>query len=341
MNNNKIILFLCTTLCLFTLSCNQLATSGTDREDKHQITVKDALGEQVTLGKAAQRIVCLYEPGLDALYMLHADSNLIGIYHEVYTSDIYPFYAKLDSRIAEKKLPSTGTNHGAHIEHVIQLAPDLVIAHAAQEDMVKALRNAGIQVYAVHANVQEEVLKTVQDISILTGTEERGAELISYVQHEVETMKKRTHGMKNQKRVYFTWAYGRVFSTTGTKSMMHTCLEMAGVTNVCPFEVDQPNINAETLIKWDPDMIVMWNDSPSLFYDRQEFRQIGAVKNKQIFNLVPMFLYNPHTLKALCTASAIHQWAYPEAHTNAKQSVEKTLTRLYGKDHAEKIITLW
>jgi iron complex transport system substrate-binding protein len=303
--------------------------------------VIDAQEHTISLNKVAERIVCLYEPGLDALYMLQAESKLVGLFSDVYESnDLFPFYAKMDRRIEKKELPVVGAGNQANVESVVALNPDLVIVHAGQESLVNALRNAGLQVYAVKAELQGEVFKTIQDISILTGTEARGLELKQYVVDEIDRLKEGAAAVKEKRRVYFTWAYGRIFSTTGTNSMMHTCLEMAGVQNVCPFELDQPNVNAETLIGWNPDMIVMWNDSPDLFYQRNEFNTIRAVKEKQIFNLLPMFIYNPHTLKALCTATAIHHWAYSTAPFNHKQHVVEVISRLYGKEKADRIINL-
>lgn len=321
------------------IGCEGSKTNG--HKSASGITVTDAQEYTISLNKVAERIVCLYEPGLDALYMLQAERKLVGVFSDVYESnDLFPFYAKMDQRIEKKELSIVGAGNQANVERVVGLNPDLVIVHAGQEGLVNALRNAGLQVYAVKAELQSEVFKTIQDISMLTGTEARGLELKQYVVAEIDRLKEDAAAIKEKRRVYFTWAYGRIFSTTGTNSMMHTCLEMAGVQNVCPFELDQPNINAETLIGWNPDMIVMWNDSPDLFYQHNEFKTIRAVKEKQIFNLLPMFIYNPHTLKALCTATAIHHWAYSSAAFNHKQRVVDVIYRLYGKEKADKIITL-
>ncbi len=307
------------------------------------ITVLDFEGKKIVLDKPAERIVCLYEAGLDALYMLHVEDKITAVFNDVYTSDeLFPFYAEMDERIKKKELPAPGTGNQANVETVIRLVPDLVIVHANQSDLVQSLRSAGLQVYPVKAEKYDEVFKTVEDIGRLTAAEKRAEELIAYVKNEALTMQKHSGTIQQKKRVYFTWAYGRVLSTTGTNSMMHSCLEMAGVENVCPFEVDQPNINAETLIGWDPDMIVMWNDSPTVFYDRTEFAGIQAIKDKQIYNLLPMFFYNPHTLKALCTATAIHYWAYPEdvSEIETNQRVGNVIRSLYGKEKGDKILKL-
>ena len=112
--------------------------------------------------------------------------------------------------------------------------------------------------------------------------------------------------------------------------MMHQCLDLAGVNNVCTIDINYPKINAETLIGWNPEMIIMWNDSPALFYDKSELSSIQAVRNKEIYNLDPMFFYNPHTFKSLCVATAINGWAYPDSSFNAEQEVKDIILTLYG-----------
>lgn len=304
------------------------------------IAVKDATGIIVELDKPAERIVCLYEPALDALYMLHAENRIAGIFNDVYTSEeLYPYYAKLDDRIWKKQLLTPGSNGNANIEGITMLNPDLVIVQSAHEDLAQALRSVGIPVYTTKVEQYTEVFQTVHDLAVLTGTQKRGNELVSYVKDEYTRMENRADTITSRKKAYFSWAYGRIFSTTGRNSMMHFCLQAAGVENVCKFDLDQPNINAETLIGWNPDMIIMWNDSPNEFYKKKELGEISAIKNKQIYNLLPMFFYNPHTLKSLNTAVSIHNWAYPNKEVDIKQKIAQITLQLYG-EKGKKLIPL-
>lgn len=304
------------------------------------IVVKDATGITVALDKPAERIVCLYEPALDALYMLHAENRIAGIFNDVYTSEeLYPYYSKLDDRIRKKQLSTPGSNGSANIEGITTLNPDLVIVQSAHEDLAQALRSVGIPVYTTKVEQYAEVFQTVQDLAVLTGTQKRGNELVSYVKDEYTMMENRADTNTSRKKAYFSWAYGRIFSTTGRNSMMHFCLEAAGVENVCKFDLDQPNINAETLIGWNPDMIIMWNDSPNEFYKKKELGEVSAIKNKQIYNLLPMFFYNPHTLKSLNTAISIHNWAYPNKEVDIKDKITQITLQLYG-EKGKKLIPL-
>lgn len=306
--------------------------SSADDGKKKSISVKDALGHAIELDKPVERIVCLYEPALDALYMLKAEAKIVGIFNGIYTSDeLFPYYAKLDDRIQQKQLAVPGNNGDGNIESIMMLSPDIVILQAAQEELAAALRSVGVKVYTANVEKYDEVFQTMRDLALLTGTPERAHELIAYVEAEYAVMKARSSTLQAKKKAYFSWAHGRIFSTAGRNSMMNFCLEIAGVENACPFELDQPNINPETLLDWNPDLIIMWNDSPNEFYKRKELGEVSAVKNKQIYNLLPMFFYNPHTLKSLSTAVSIHNWAYPSPDVNVKHQVELIMLKLYGE----------
>ncbi|WP_316839159.1 ABC transporter substrate-binding protein [Pedobacter gandavensis] len=328
MNKIIAILFISATTLLFSCTNGSKETS----QEKKAISVMDALGNSIELDKPVERIVVLYEPAMDALYMLNAEDRIVGIFNDVYNSqELFPFYSKLDDRIQQKKLAVPGSNGDGNIESIMMLNPDLVILQSAQAELAQALRAVGVKVYTTKVEQYQEVFQTMHDLAALTGTQERAKDLVAYVKAEYATMKSKADTIQVKKKAYFSWAYGRIFATAGRNSMMNFCLEAAGVENVCTFAVDQPNISPETLVSWNPDMIIMWNDSPNEFYKRKELRGISAIENKEIYNLLPMFFYNPHTLKALSTAVSIHNWAYPNKEVNVNQKVEEVILKLYGE----------
>lgn len=327
---NKIIAILFLGIGTLLFAC----TNGTKdpAKDKKAITVMDALGHSIELDKPVERIVVLYEPAMDALYMLQAEDKIVGIFNDVYSNnELFPFYSGLDDRIRQKQLAVSGSNGAGSIESIMMLNPDLVVLQSAQDELAQALRSVGVKVYTTKVEQYQEVFQTLQDLAKLTGTQERAETLVTYVKEEYAMMKKAADTITAKKKVYFSWAHGRIFATAGRNSMMNFCLEAAGVENACTFEVDQPNISPETLIGWNPDMIVMWNDSPNEFYKRKELGSVPALVNKQIYNLLPMFFYNPHTLKALSASVSIHNWAYPSKNVDVKNKVAQIILKLYGE----------
>lgn len=321
--------------------CNNQGSNDKKSDSASVISVTDIQGNEINLSKPAEKIVCLFDPSVDVIYMLQAQDKLVGIPAETYfDSELYDYYKHIDSRILNKELATPGSNELASLESIIQLNPDLVIAQQLPESVVKTLQGMNIPVYIAAAARYEDLVKEMKDISILTGKAERGEELIAYAKNKIKDLQERTdsQGDSQHKTVYFTWANGRIFSTAGRSSMMNDCLDLAGVENACPFEMDKPNINPETLIGWNPDMIVMWNDSPDLFYNKKELGGVTAIREKQIHNLMPMFFYNPHTFKSLCAAVAIHNWAYASKGLDGANEIKEILAELYGTETSEKLI---
>lgn len=320
--------------CIIIVACRNASGKVTIPRNISGITVTDVKGKMISLGEPAERVVALFDPAIDALFMLYAADKLVGITAETYADkELFNIYKRLDPRIANKEIATPGTNESANLESIIQLKPDLVIVHQMPESMIKTLEGLGIAVYSASGEKYNEIIKEFEDLATLTGKQQRAASLLQYVKSKFAEMEAQsnTRAEKEKKSVYFTWAYGRIFSTTGRNSMMHKCLELAGVSNVCTTPLNQQNINPETLIKWDPDMIVMWNDSASLFYNKKELSGITAIKEKEVHNLLPMFFYNPHTLKSLCVAIKINNWAYHKNTLAADLEVDKAIQTLYGR----------
>ena len=324
---------------IFVTSCSN--SSDKRSENTKEISVTDIQGNEIHISKPAERIVCLFDPSVDVIYMLQAQNKLVGIPAETYfDNELYDYYKHIDSRILNKQLATPGSNELANLESIIQLNPDLVIAQQLPESIVRTLQQMNIPVYIAAAARYDDLKKEMKDISLLIGKEERGKQLITYAENKIKELDERTSSKKDSlpKTVYFTWANGRIFSTTGRNSMMNDCLDLAGVENVCPSEIDKPNINPETLIEWNPDMIVMWNDSPGLFYNKKELNGITAIQQKQIHNLIPMFFYNPHTFKSLCATVAINNWAYGSEDKNSKEETKEILLELYGENTGTELI---
>lgn len=285
------------------------------------------------------RIVCLFDPLMDAIYMLGEQHKLIGIPSEVYSDkELFIPYSLLDERIKTKAIPTPGTNSAVNLESVISLKPDLLIVQQISPSTKKTIESFGITVYQGSSNNLEEIKKELVDLGQLLGKEDRAIELLDFMKLELDSIRQKYKaGTGKRKSVYFSWANGKIFSTAGTNSIMHSCLEFAEVVNVCKSPMDQTNVNPELLVLWNPDIIIMWNDSAENFYSRDDLANITAVKNKSIYNLLPMFFYNPHTLKFLCTSVFIHTYAYEENTFTSKQKVMDICNSLYGSKLVERI----
>lgn len=340
MQMKNLLYFIITALILFSCSKKQ----GQENNPKNGINLIDTKGNSVHLDKPAEKIVCLFDPSLDIIYMLQEQDRLIGIPADIYfDKEQFDYLKHIDERIANKSLPTPGSNDLVNIESIIALKPDLVIVQHMTENMIATLKSMNIPVYVATADTYDNLVQEMNDIALMTDSQERGKQIVDYSLDLIDKMKKDNLSDDQKKSVYFTWANGKIFSTAGRVSMMNNCLELGGTKNVCPSDIDKPNINPETLISWNPDMIVMWNDDPNLFYEKKELESINAIKNKQIYNLMPMFFYNPHTFKSICASKAIETWAYgtDQQKNNTKEEIKDIIVELYGVENGKKLTDLY
>lgn len=276
------------------------------------IEVKDIRNKIIRLREPAKRVVVLYQGALDGIYMLHAEHTLVGIQHNIYTNpETFKYFSKLDPRIARKELPSPGNwETSTNIESVLALRPDLVIIASGQTDAINLLEGLGIKVFAVSPRNNDQLFQEIESIGRLTGTHERALELLAYTRQKLNEIEEQTRSIQPKKSVYYAWSGGRIYSTSGQNSRMNECFTLAGVRNACTFDIDQPNINPETLIAWDPDLILLWNTDPQDLYSKKELSVLKAVKNGAVYALEPPFFYDPHTLKIMYAALELHNYCY-------------------------------
>ena len=129
LRNTKIIIWLL--LIFLLLSCAENQTNKTNSSAKFSVT--DFRGKVLNFSAHPKRVVCLIESALSGIYMLHAENNVAGISTNVYNTDVYEYYSKLDERIAKKELPAPGNCDFVDQESLFCLKPDLVIIWAFQK----------------------------------------------------------------------------------------------------------------------------------------------------------------------------------------------------------------
>lgn len=326
-------------LALFFSSCRPKPVDK--NQALHPITAIDAMGDTIRLSKPAQRVISLVPAALDALYMLQADSAIIGIPNRIYTDpNVFPYFSRLDPRIKAKLLATpTLTESGMSMETIIKLNPDLVIIQSNQTDAIQMLNELGIPVFGITSQNFGQLNQEVLNLGILLGKAARAKDLIAFTESKIQVLKEKNKSISNKKTIYYSWSGGRIYSTTGRKGLINDCFEMAGLENACPYEIDAPNISPETLISWNPDIMLLWNTDESVLYQQKELSSLTALKQKKVFNLSPPFLYDPHTLKIVLASIAIHHYSYPGAAVNTLSAEQQEiLSALYGTEKAKLIL---
>lgn len=292
------------------------------------ISVTDFRGKTLSFDKPVERVVCLLESATSGIFMLRAEKSLVGISTNIYGSSVYRFYALLDDRIKQKILPTPGNWDFINIESVVALQPELVIVWASQSEAIEALESHHVQVYAVMLNSVDDLYKEVRDFGTLLNRPQRADSLIQYTKNRIRAVPR---SITDLPVVYFMWSSG-VFETAGVRSTVNNVLSAAGCINACFSEQEHVSINAETLIHWDPEIIVMWtNDvlSPSDVMAMPSLRTLRAVRSKKVFELPEVFECDLWTLKFHYAVQYIHEAAYRSSFTTESMQCARDSMMLY------------
>jgi len=302
------------------------------------IKIEDFTGQEVILPKPAERIVCLLESGLAALYMLGAEEKVIGVNHYPYQPHIYPYYSALDQRFVQHTLTDVGEGAMVDLEKIAALKPDLVIIWAGYPDVIKTLKDRGFTVLAVQLDNFTDIWHEIELLSQLTGEEERGKQLIKDSQEQLTSIQTKLKSITKGKQptCYFSWAESKL-DAAGGDSTGTQLIRLAGGHSVTE-DIKQEHIkaNLEQIVEWDPEVIISWygpNITPEKFYTDSQWKNIFAVKKKRVYQLPDAFSCDLWTLKYIygieCAAKYLHPDLFPE-------DLEKEKIRLFRLLYGEK-----
>ncbi len=312
--------------------------------DATPVSTSDNRGRSLTLERPAERIVCLIESALTGLYMLGVQRKVVGISRNVYEGDVFPFYAAMDTRIANRRLPAPGNWDFINIESVVALDPDLVIIWAHQTEAIAALEDKGIPVYGVQIDRVEDIYQEIIDLGALTGSKRRASALITYTHDELARIEARvaTAEKRSKPGVYFMWPQSDL-DTSGSCSTVNDLISLAGARNVCAhIRREHTVVNLENILQWNPDVVVMWVNpraSPEALMAKPVWRNVHAVTQGRVHELPSVFLCDLWTLKFQLAAKMVAAWSHPDLRSRCQfeQEARTMLDRLYGEGLAERM----
>jgi iron complex transport system substrate-binding protein len=306
---------------------------------KDIISVTDFRGKKIEVTRPVSRIVCLIESALSGLYMLGAEDRVVGISTNIYTGNVFSYYAELDERIRTRRLPTPGNWDFVNIESVISLKPDLVIVWAHQTESIRALEERGVPVFGVFIEKKEDVYAEITALGKLTGREKRAEQLIQYTMREIDRIEKQVKAIPDSRRpgVYYMWAQGNLETSCGG-STVNDLITLAGGKNVCShIPREHVVVNMENLLSWNPDIIVMWynekKDPVHILHDPQ-WQTIKAVKEGKVYEFDDVFHSDLWTLKFQHATRIVAKWCHPEVFRNMDLEGEKKKmwNALYERD---------
>lgn len=186
----------------------------------------DALGKDITIKKAPERIISLVPSNTEILFGLGLNDQIIG----VSDNDTYP-----EEALTKEKVGGMEFN----LEQLIALEPDLVLAHESgmysfNEEAIAQLEAVGIPVFVVKdAKTFEETYTTIEQIGRLTNKVQEANDIIASMKEDIEEIEVKVADLE-EKSVFIVVGTDPDLYAAGQDTFINEMLEVLNVENAVP-----------------------------------------------------------------------------------------------------------
>ena len=257
------------------------------------LTVKDQLGNEVTIEHVAERIVSGYYISSSTCIALGLKDKLVATEEKI---DKRPIY-KLAAPELIGTIGNVGSAKAFDLEACIDAEPDLVILPKKAKDYAATLAEMGIPAIVVNPESHEGLVGMITLIGRLTGAEEKAAALISYYDKVMKKVEELTANIADADKPTVYICGTSSYLTTAPKDMYQaSVVTSAGGKNAGDsLEGDSwTDISYEQFIAMNPDVIIiptnnMANGQPDFTADEvlsdEQLKEVAAVKNGAVYNM--------------------------------------------------------
>jgi iron complex transport system substrate-binding protein len=246
------------------------------------ITIKDALGNKVVIGKKPEKIVSLIPSNTEIAFALGLGKEIVG----VSDFDNYPKEAANKEKIGGVDM---------NVEKIISLKPNLVLAHASSAhnstEGIKQLKDAGVTVLIVNdAKNFDQVYDSIDMVGKATGETKKAEEIVKGMKDKLADIKAKAAKIKNRKKVFVEVSPAPEIYTPGKNTFMDEMISSINAVNIANDQEGWVKIDQEAMIKRNPDVIVTTygyyvKNPVEQVLSRKGWENVIAVKNKQVIDI--------------------------------------------------------
>jgi len=241
--------------------------------------VLDASGEEVVLEEEPEKIVSIMPSNTEIAFALGLGEKMVGVSdHDNYPEEVLDI-----EKVGGMEL---------NVELMLSLEPDLVFAHESNgEETINQLRDAGLNVFVVNnATNFEEVYESINMMSIITGTEDKGLEIIQSMEEGFAELAEKAEAIAEDDKqiVYIEISPEPEIYAPGNHTFEQEILTLINAENGVT-EDGWVMINEEAVIEMDPDVIIVTydyvEDPVGEVINRDAWQDITAVKDERVIQV--------------------------------------------------------
>lgn len=235
-------------------------------------TLTDALGRDVILKAAPQRIVTKLPSVTETVCALNACGRLVGV-------DDFSDYPE-----QVRRLPRLGGLFNPNPEAIVALRPDLVIV-SVHGRLYETLERAGVQTFAIRTESYEDIFHSTRLLGRVMGLESQAERLVARIQQQVYLVASRAARAPQRPTVYFE--IDPTPFTVGPDSFIGVLISKARGQNIIPRELGLfPQISRELVVQRNPEVIVLTHPGATDLRMRPGWGGLRAVQTNRICSFV-------------------------------------------------------
>ncbi|MGM0501951.1 MAG: iron ABC transporter substrate-binding protein [Bacillota bacterium] len=308
--------------------------------------VTDLLGRTVEVPQQIERVVAVGPGSLRLVTHLEAVDKVVGVEEAEQRKNWGGPYNLAHPEF--QGLPVIGPPHGGDAELIIAQNPDLIFFYGDAAAANSLEQKTGVPVVGVKyvdlgPSREEYLYQSWELIGELLNKEERAKELINYTESLITDLKQRTADIDSQekKRVYaggisYHGAHGIVSTKVPFPPFEFLNLNYFSKQQQVK-KVASVMISKEKLVDWNPEVIFVDQMNLNLIkqdLEQQEYQNITAVEQNQMYGLLPYSFYHRNPATILANTYYMGQIIYPQQFSdiNAAHKADEIYKQFVGAE---------
>jgi len=274
--------------------CVVAGLASIDAAAAQPVSVTDSRGQELSLKAPAERVVTIPIPAAsiimaisgkpDAVVGMHP-ASMAGIKGTI-LEKIYPSALDIPANITR------GGQFAPNVETILSLRPDFVVQWASMGDEIIApLVNAGLPVLGVRYGTQADSEAIFAMLGTALGRPGKAETIIAGQRDTQKAIAARVAGLPEEQRpkVLYMLRFADSLRPTGAGSYNDFYIKLTGGRQAANgISGTTTDVNAEQILAWNPDIILLGNFDPGLpadVYKNPLFATLNAVRNKRVYRM--------------------------------------------------------
>jgi len=309
------ILIMLFTAALFT-ACGEKKDDKTVRISVNKITEAgsrpntDREGYAIILPEKINRIITIGPSNTEILAGLGFAANIIAA--DMYSSDVAGLSPNTQTVLDMMSLDA---------EYIINLMPDVIFITGmsrggSEDNPLAAVSRTGITIIFIPTSISiAEIMEDIRFIAAVMDVKETGENIISYMQAEIDRIKKTAQTITEKRKVYFEISPAPWMYSFGADTFLNEMIELTGAVNIFSGQTGWLSVSDEALLSANPDVILtstyFLDDPAAEITGRPGFGVITAVQNGNVFYIDSASSSRP-SQNLILALNEISNAVYPE-----------------------------